>query len=437
MHTPFRNLVNLFLLATWLSLAGTALAEEKDLKTAMQQLIAHGDLADTDALTKILGLSFRIRKVTQFADSQELRYETVVTESPSFVLASDLHYKVFVNKQTHQSDITLTLRPRKCPYVETWAREWKLEIRSSILHDGAGWSYFILPSTPNGIVLHEAQCQLDLTQTQAKIVSFPAPMTQSRDGGQALAEQVVALIAAGDLRDVATTQRILQADLSVDPRELRNGKLFKASVLLKRVIPGMNPDGFSYSANDTGWQSPPQYYVLPQELSERRVDLALPLDTTWACLNASDIAAQLDLKAIPYGKQSKNDAETVFKILGENEISLYTTASEGCVERLWFHQTTDVAHNLSGSVKFSNTDSITKSKQLTAEAKARLGLMMERIRTIQLKQIEIDQHGNAADLVRLIKDFLIEQGISAELITLSERPAASSVGVEVRPLANW
>jgi hypothetical protein len=154
-------------------------------------------------------------------------------------------------------------------------------------------------------------------------------------------------------------------------------------------------------------------------------------------LNAFDIAAQLNLKAIPYSMQSKNDAETVFKVLGENEISLYTTASEGCVERLWFHQTTDVAHNLSGPVKFSNTDSITQSKQLKAEAKAQLGLMMERIRTIQLKNIEIDQHGDATNLVRLIKYFLIEQGVSPELITLSERPAASGAGVEVRPLANW
>ncbi|TXT33066.1 MAG: hypothetical protein FD135_5561 [Comamonadaceae bacterium] len=79
-------------------MAGSARAEEKDLKTAIQQLIAHGDLANTDALTRILGLSFRIKKVTQFSEGQQLRYETVITQIPSFILASGLHYSLFVNK---------------------------------------------------------------------------------------------------------------------------------------------------------------------------------------------------------------------------------------------------------------------------------------------------------------------------------------------------
>ncbi|TXT33065.1 MAG: hypothetical protein FD135_5560 [Comamonadaceae bacterium] len=287
-------------------------------------------------------------------------------------------------------------------------------------------------------MLNELQCQVELTQKQANIVSFPAPKTSSRDSEQTLIGQIVALITTGDLRNVTATQRILRLDLLVDSNGLRNGKLYKTSVLLKRVIPGLNPDGFSYSANDTGWQSPPQFHVLlPQELNERRVDLWLPLDTSQVCIDASDIATQLDLKAIPYGMYSKNDAEKVFKVLGENEISLYTTSSDGCVERLWFHQTTDVAHNLSSPVKFSNADSISQSsKQLKAEAKARLDLMTERIRTVQLKKIEIDQYGDATDLVELIKSFLIQQGISAELITLYERPATSGAGVQVRPLAN-
>lgn len=430
-----RCLLNLAVLVSATTVTVPAFSQSNDLKTAMQQILAHGDLADTEALSRLFGVTVRIAKVSETSASGTPihRYRAVVTQSPSFMYANWLRYEVDIRDK--ETRISLSFRPRKYADLWAWAQEWRLQTKESMLLHGGGSSLTLLPPQTGGVVVYSRLGGIELSQTLPRVVTFPELAMDSRGKGQALIRQVVDLIGAGDLRDVTRTQHILQADFAVDPATLRHGKLYRGAVSLNRTLEGWNSGMFSYSANDSGWGSMPSHNTMPQELRLRTVELTLRPDFTQSCIDASDIAAQLDAQGIPYGMNSTTDSARTFKVHGNNAFVLQATSYDGCVSTLSLSQITDVDHAQTSPLRFLVADSVAKSPlRLSSETRSRLTRMVNSIRTVELQTIEISEY-DAAELSILIQAFLIEQGIDSKRIKLNARNLGNTRSVEVRPLA--
>lgn len=428
----------------------------ESLNTAMHDVLAHNDLADLEALSKILGLRFRVKSVDRFDDDERARYEMIALSNPHTMFASGLRYGALIDKSARQSQISLAFYPRACPDVRAWARSWGLDSSSGGMTDAAGSYDSIDPSERGSIAVRVTRytggaCEFSLTQNQAKVVAYPVPGIAVRDSGLALARRAVDLVAFGDLRDAASTANILKAEFFFpETRAPLERSTKEWSVYLTHVIPNIDPRDFRYFANDTGWKRQPSSIIaLPKELAERSVDLFFTVDTGLVCFSASQIAEELSKRAIAHSEKFLNEGVKLFTARGENEISLSATVVEGCVKGLHFHQITDAKHSLLANVDFPVAGSFAPlARKLNARSTSKLAAIVERTKSVNLSEVTIVQRrqekmsgalqDSTAKLATLLKEALIGMGIKPEVITIIKteyKNGFGQPGVTVKPIA--
>ncbi len=116
------------------------------------------------------------------------------------------------------------------------------------------------------------------SRTSGALFLIPEPPVEPPAGpGTELLEQVIDLVAAGDLRDYMTTARILHTDMSTYGSR-RGRHIYDGGAVPERLVPGTNSSMFGYSANDTRWVNMStfvyvQQFKLGQETLLRNQDL--------------------------------------------------------------------------------------------------------------------------------------------------------------------
>lgn len=325
---------------------------EEKIETAFHDVLAHGDLSDIGFLGKTLGLTF---EVLEWENSSQFQKElsassAVATAVPSYINPYDISYSLLSNTKTGTTLIRLMFQFKTCRNLGPWGKDWNLPVvtGSGMATDG-GPSYqsweIRWQADEESIVFNEVaidSCRVDLTQNKhaALSISPPPPPATTPGAGTELVEQVIDLVAAGDLRNYLTSARILHTEMSTYG-EVRAHQLYKGGARPGQLISGTHSRYFLYYANDSGWidtsilgiYSPPRH-------GPRTVQVEIPVDTAANCISPESLEARMRQRHIHFRKAGQ--ALRTFQQGNQLSISYHLWAS--CIWQLDLDQVTDVAH---------------------------------------------------------------------------------------------
>jgi hypothetical protein len=437
-----------------------------DLKVALHDVMAHGDLSDLPFISKTLGIGLRLTR----PESRRTPYarpccNAIATANPAALYATGLSWEASYRETSavRYSRIDLTFLPRTCPPLGAWAHEWKLPLQRDTDPHGAASFEEVRWPVPGARAAHDALpeaagasegiqlqitrpakggCSGQLTQIKSREVVLKPPQSVSQVSGGLSASQIVNVAEIGDLRDYLHVASVLGADLIAEPAAARDGYLYDGHVLLGRVMPGTDPGSFQYYAFDTGWKSPPAFFYTPPHLAERTVTLRLELDTEALCISPTELRAELQRRAPSYALRNDGDAP-IFEWRASNLISFGFHVLNGCVAGVGFGQITDIARNVRVPVVFPMSDLVDlQSHLLSAAANRNIDNVIYRLRTLngtastsghpgELKEIDLygcrvatsnPKGGNdrVGMLANAIADRLVAQGVAREQIKFQD-----------------
>ncbi len=414
-------------------------ATDAELKAALRRVLAHGDLSDLPHLSRTLGIGLRLA-------APDLRYphidpatnfRAIATTNPPSLLASSLNYYAQYNESRQSSRLQLDFSPRSCLPLREWAKEWNIRVDRSFDPHGAGESQELKWPGPEGIRLSNfynslGGCSAGLEQVVPRRVQFRPPKSVKAAAGRLSIDQVVDLLAAGDLRNFLQVARILRTELIPLPGVAKGGLLYHGSIEMARVMPGVDPWMTAYYGDDTGWVAPPSFTAAPRALAEREVTLQLMVDFESNCIPLATLDSAVQARAIDASTRRPDGRQPVYTVSGEHRIELGVAAKGDCVEQLRYRQVTDAAHSVQTPMMFPVRESMDEGfVALHRAASARIDAIMYHVNAlgpVPLSRIEIKQcregGASAAEvdaallLGQRIKDAFISKGIAPEKIAL-------------------
>lgn len=406
--------------------AGTLLTDE-DLKTALRDVLSHGNLFDIAYVSEKLDLSVHVSRLERI--SPYGRVLSVVATTTPLALYGDPEYSLRWDNFKEVSSASLRLNFRQCPSLLAWAHEWGVPAQSSEEVHGAWVFESLLWPGADAISLKEAypgadSCFVTLDQTVKRLVSVPAAPVPTPVSPEDLARQIGSLLVIPDLRDYESAARVLDVEIIPDPGSEKGG-LLKGNARLGRPIRGFS-SWSGYVASDYPWvryQGPHGGLPGPPHPIARSVNLSLAVDVSSVCLSQEVFEGALLARPRLHVEHGHSEQGQIYTVRGSsNLISLQAGFDNGCMRSLEFRQTTDFQHSVSTPLLFDLEDSLRKDgRGLTGPARHKVELVATRLRYQRLGGIQLVALAGAAAaqtkerdlavLKRLIQEELIRDGI--------------------------
>jgi hypothetical protein len=322
----------------------------------IRKILVHDNLADIDFLERTLGLRFRVTRPVpspySYGEDHGLHVLVTPTMIPKTIKVTGFNYGPLSDSNGNTSAFAFNFIPVQCPNVALWAARWKIPSTSSMDPHGYGSGTDLQWGGSQGIRVDavfytRGGCQMSLSQTK----KFGEPFSSHTDSNlispTPLLRGIGAIIASGDIRNVARAERALHARF----RTAGPG-LFAEYYELQDIIPGVHPGFFEYSVNDTGMAPSPfgAFIAQPPVATDRNAQLRLTLDTYHLCMRNAQLPSELHRRGVHFRRLSK-DGYDIYLIRGKNEIRVSASMFNGCIRDVDIAQTTDVKHSLAKRLK--------------------------------------------------------------------------------------
>jgi hypothetical protein len=320
----------------------------------IHDILIHGDLADIDFLEETLGLRFRVTRPVpspySYADDHGLHVLVTPTLVPKTLKIQGLNYSSQVNAAWSTSAFALEFVPVECADIALWAARSKIPSTSDMDPHGDGYGTDFRWNGEHGISVSAfywpgGGCQMRLSQNKGSGEPFSSHTDSDLVSPRPLLRGIGAMIASGDIRNVALAEHALHANFTTS----KPGQ-FGMSYELQNIIPGAVPGFFEYSVNDTGSEPSPYgaFIYAPPIPANRTANLRLTLDVYHLCIRRAQLPTELHRRRLRY-RQFVKDGEDRYVIRGRNEIRVQSELFGGCISHIDISQITDVKHALPSS----------------------------------------------------------------------------------------
>jgi len=329
---------------------------DQKIEAAFHDVLVHGDLSDIEFLQNTLGLTLEVVQWEHSVQYQKQSIETdaLATEAPSYMLPYGIDYFLWRNTAENTSRIRITFEFQPCRGLSAWGKDWNTPVRIDDTMDPHGAASFHTEEIRWGqdgegiafSVTTGTGCNVQLEQKRQGAMTIPNPPRSSPPGpGTELLEQVIDLVAAGDLRDYLATARILHTDMSTFGK-LRGHQLYDGGAVPQHLIPGTNSGHFFYTANDTGWFQVRLFVYEPPRRGPRIADLQIPVDTLTTCIPPEGVAARMRERRIRFGRKiDANRGPYLQTFQRGNAFSIRYDLQGSCIEVFYLQQETDFLHS--------------------------------------------------------------------------------------------
>lgn len=317
----------------------------------IHKILIHGDLADIDLLEETLGLRFRVTRpvLSPYSDGEDHALQVLVTPTavPKTIKVTGLNYESQAGAHDNTRIFRLAFIPAECPSIALWAARWKIPTTSSMDPHGLASFTDIQWSGDHGITVsavypHGGACHMSLSQTKGFGEPFSSHVNSDLISATPLLRGIGALIAGGDIRNVARAERLLHARFTTSgPGQ------FGLSYELQYIIPGVDPGFFEYSVNDTGMEPSPfgAFIAQPPVPADRTARLRLIIDTYHLCMRKAQLPSELQRRGVHFRRLSK-EGDDIYLIRGKNEMRARFSMFNGCIRDVDIAQITGVKHSL-------------------------------------------------------------------------------------------
>jgi hypothetical protein len=278
----------------------------------------------------------------------------VATGVPSYIRPYGISYSLSRKTKEDTTQIRIMFEFRRCRGLSTWGKDWNQAVKIDDSMDPHGLAAFHTEAirwqeAGEGIVLMVTTgvgCSVQLEQKKQGALPIPYPSQSKTLGpGTELLEQVIDLVAAGDLRDYLTTARILHTDMSTYDR-LSGHHLYDGGAIPERLIPGTNSRAFIYIANDTGWINRSIFFYVPPQPGPRTVQLRIPVDTVTNCISPESLEARMRQRRIRFRKRfDRILGPYLHTIQRGNAFSIGYYLEGSCIQEFNLKQETDFVHS--------------------------------------------------------------------------------------------
>jgi TonB family protein len=317
----------------------------------IHKILVHGDLADIDFLEQTLGLRFRVTRPVpspySYGDDHAPHVLVTPTEIPKTIKVTGLGFESQVEAHDNTRKFRLQFIPVECPNIAMWAARWKISPTSSMDPHGFGSGTDFQWGGSHGIEVNASYwagggCQLRLSQRKEFGEPFSSHVDSDLISPTPLLRGIGAIIASGDIRDVARAERALHA------RFTTSGPVaFGVNYELQNIIPGVDPLSFGYSVNDTGMESSPfgAFIAQPPVPADRTARFRLVVDIYHLCMRKAQLPSELHRRGVRFRHLSK-DGDDIYLIRGRNAIRIRSSIFNGCIRDVDIVQITGVKQAL-------------------------------------------------------------------------------------------
>ena len=316
----------------------------------IHKILIHGDLADIDFLEDTLGLRFRVTRPGlppySYGDDHGPYVLVTPTLVPKTLKVQGLNYSYHADAARNTSVFALEFSPVVCPDIALWAARSKIPSSSGEDPHGNGYGIDFRWSGEHGISVNAfywgSGCQMRLSQNKGSGEPFSSHNESDLVSPRPLVRGIGAMIASGDIRNVALAEHALHAGFTTSgPGQ------FGISYELQNIIPGVDPVVFEYSVNDTGKEPSPYgiFFYVPPIPAKRTANLRLTLDVYHLCIRRPQLPTELHRRGLRYRRFVKDGADT-YVVRGRNEIRVQSELFDGCISHINISQITDVKHAL-------------------------------------------------------------------------------------------
>jgi TonB family protein len=320
----------------------------------IHKILIHGDLADIDFLEDTLGLRFRVTRPVPspyaYGDDHGLHVLVTPTLVPKTLKIQGLDYGSLTDAAGNRSALILEFIPVECPDIALWAARSKIPSTSGTDPHGNGHGTDFQWGGEHGIRVNIGYstgggCQMFLSQNKESGEPFSSHTDSDLISPTPLVRGIGAMIAGGDIRNVARAERALRAGFTTS-----GPSQFGLSYELQKIIPGVDPGFFEYSVNDTGKEPSPYgaFFYVPPIPANRKAALRMTVDVYHLCIRRAQLPAELHRRGVRFHGFGK-DGEDIYVIRGRNEIRVRSGLFGGCIRDIDISQITDVKHALRSS----------------------------------------------------------------------------------------
>jgi hypothetical protein len=269
---------------------------------------------------------------------------------PKTLKIQGLNYSFHADAPRNTSVFALEFAPAECPDIALWAARSKVPSSSGTDPHGNGYGTDFRWSGEHGISVSAfywpgGECRMRLSQNKGLSEPFSSHTDSNLVPPKPLVRGIGAIIASGDIRNVALAEHALHASFTTSgPGQ------FGISYELQNIIPGVDPAVFEYSVNDTGKEPSPYgiFSYVPPIPANRTAHLRLTLDVYHLCSRRAQLPSELHRRHLRYRRFAKG-GEEMYVIRGRNEIRVQSELFGGCVSHINISQITDVKHALLSS----------------------------------------------------------------------------------------
>jgi TonB family protein len=320
-----------------------------ELESKIEKILLRGDLADIDFLEVTLGARFRVTPPVPspypiYGDRDHSLHVLVTpTLVPKIFRVQGFEYRSRADTNAHTSTFNLNLPPFECPDIALWAARLKLPSTFSMDPHGYGQGADFQSGGEHGISVSAFNhtgggCQLIVSQRKEMNEPFSSHTDRDLISPAPLVRGLGAIIASGDIRNVARAERALRTTFTTS-----GPGTFGFYYELKTLIPGIDPGYFEYSVNDTGQENASLFFYVPPKPANRTARLVLMIDVYHVCIRLGQLPSELHRRGIHFRHAAK-DGEDHYVIKGNNEIRVQLQHFGDCVRDITLSQTTDVRH---------------------------------------------------------------------------------------------
>jgi hypothetical protein len=280
-------------------------------------------------------------------------------EVPPYIRPYGISYALLSRTEENTTQIRITFQFQPCRGLRTWGGDWNQPVKIDDSMDPHGAASFHTEAIrwqqdEQGVALSvtevsnssSVECNVQLEQKKPGALSIQNPSRPSPSGpGTELLNQVIDLIAAGDLRDFQTTARIFHTEMSTNG-ELHGHDLYHGSATPQHLIPGTNSGTFIYYANDTGWINMSMFFYVPPQPGPRTVQLMIPVDTLTNCISSESLEARMHQRGVHFRKKSGRTLGPYLQTFQRgNAISIRPDLQGSCIQEFNLNQETDFVHS--------------------------------------------------------------------------------------------
>lgn len=436
-----RTLWIAILLLPALAQAGPSLPNSDDLKGALHDVLAHGNLFDVEYVSDRLGLGLHLtHDEQQYVAGQN--FLAVATTSPPAIFGNP-DYSLGLDPEHQRSTARLSFSARACPPVQELAREWGLGTSVNLATDGGPSSVSMTWPGVDGISLAVSEggpyCSFELRQSFKRLLPVPIAQAPPQIAPQRLATQIGDLLETDDLRDYLRVGRILEAQFILEADAQKHRLLRRGSVWLAHPIRGFT-GFFDYGSEDGGWYQRAVPLLAPSgplHPGERRAGLSLTIDVSTVCLSEQQL--DLALRHQPRVQVAVADSwdgqvHAVYSVRSlRNRVSLQVYYVHGCAEELTFRQKTDFPRGVGVPLLLMLNDSLDhRTLTLTPDARHQVEFLAARLTSpVQLGGIQVAIVRGHRDSVAIDSNLAIlkrrvEQQLDDAGIPIAPRPEDGS-----------